>query len=494
MAWMGSGTGAQALARAVVLLVLARLVTPEEFGIVAAALVVVNFSNVVAQLGIGQALIQRPTLTPEHVRTGFTLSVLTGVAFCIGLWFLAPPIATVAFAMPEVVPVLRMLAFTFLLNGPAVTAGALLQRELRFKQLALIETGSFVLGFAVVGTVLGALGFGVWALAIGTLGQTVLRSIALLAAYPHAVRPQLDASATRELLYMGSGFTLGRFFNFLALQGDYFVVGRWMGSIALGAYSRAYELMVTPATLFGRVVDVVLFPVLAKVQSDRKRLTLGFLRGLALIALVTMPIGAVSTLLAPELVLVLLGPPWREVIPPFQILALGMFARSSYKISESVIRATGAVFLRARLQTVYAGCVVGFALLGRPWGLTGVASGVLAAIVVNFVLMTDAAARYAGATRREVMKVHVPALLLTLVLSLVSAASVYLLRGVEASALVTILVTVALATIALLASAAVGTRFLLGEHGAWAVRRIAALARLERFLPRTLGASRSEQR
>lgn len=482
LAWMGSGTGVQAVLRAVVLLVLARLLTPEAFGAVAAALVVINFSNIFAQLGFGQAIVQRPTLTTEYVRTAFTLSLALGVAFTVGVWLLSPLLAGL-FSEDGLVTVLRVLSISFVLTGPAVAAQGLMQRELEFKRLAIIETVSFFIGFAIVGVVTAALGWGVWALVAAHLSSLVLKGVMLLVAHRHPMRPLLDRASAAELARMGGGFTLGRFFNFLALQGDYFVVGRWMGLAALGAYSRAYELMVAPASLFGKVVDVVLFPVLSKVQDDPGRLASGFLRGLAFVALLTMPLCLVATILAPELVWTLLGTQWLGVVPAFQVLALGIFFRTSYKISEAVLRAKGAVFARAWRQAVYATCVVLGAWVGHHWGLGGVAVGVLVAITINFALMTSSAAQLAGASSRSILAVHVPIIALTAAVGGVTALAAVPLRLAEASPPTILLVGGAAAAACVLALTRLAAPTVLGPHGLWVAQRLAGMVRLSRVLP-----------
>lgn len=481
--WMGSGTGVQAVLRAVVLLILARLLTPEAFGAVAAALVVVNFSNIFAQLGIGQAIVQRPALSVEYVRTAFTLSIALGVVFTAVVWLLAPLLAGL-FSEPELVGVLRALSVSFLVTGPAVAAQGLLQRDLAFKRLAIVETSSFFTGFALIGIAAALVGWGVWALVAAHLSFLVLKGIAFLAINKHPMKPLLDPASASELARMGGGFTIGRLFNFLALQGDYFVVGRWMGLAALGAYSRAYELMVAPASLFGKVVDVVMFPVLSKVQDEPKRLATGFLRGLAAVVLMTMPLCLVATILAHEIVLTLLGSQWLSVVPAFQVLALGIFFRTSYKISEAVMRAKGAVYARAWRQAIYAACVVVGAWVGHHWGLGGVAAGVLVAITVNFALMTSAAARLAEVSTGDIVAVHAPVALFTALMGAVTLATALPLRLAATNSAIVLLVAGLAAGSCAVLLIRLAAPAVLGPHGLWVAQRLTSAARVSAVLPR----------
>jgi PST family polysaccharide transporter len=412
--WLGLSTGAQALVQAAALIILARLLEPRDFGVIGAAMVVVGFSTIFSQLGVGPAIVQRPVLEPRHLRVGFTLSTALGAAVAALVWTTAPRIADF-FAMAQLEPVLRAVAFVFLCQGVATVSEALAQRALRFRWLALIELVAFGAGFLVVGTTLAVLGFGVWAMVGAHLTQNLLRAAALLVGQPHPRRPLLERRAARELLYFGGGFTLARVGNYLAGQGDNLVVGRWLGAQALGFYAQAYQLMVTPANLLGQVLDRVLFPSMALVQAEPARLLRAYRAGVTVVALLVLPGSLVVALLGPEIVLVLLGPKWAPAVVPFQLLALGLLFRTSYKLSDSVARATGAVYARAGRQGVYALAVLGGAWLGqRAGGLAGVALGVLAAITLNFVLMAALSLRLTGMRWRAFLAAHLPALALTL--------------------------------------------------------------------------------
>src|SRR5262249_37148083 len=145
-----------------------------------------------------------------------------------------------------------------------------------------------------------------------------------------------------------------------------------------------------------QVLDRVLFPTMVKIQDHAERLSLAYTRGVALIAMTVLPASAVLFVMAPELIHVLLGPKWGGVVTPFRIFAVGMILRTSYKMSDSMARATGSVYRRAWRQAIYAALVAAGAALGLRWGVSGVAFGVLAAIAVNFFLMAQLSVSVAG--------------------------------------------------------------------------------------------------
>jgi PST family polysaccharide transporter len=296
----------------------------------------------------------------------------------------------------------------------------------------------------------------------------------LLARHPPPRRLVLQRQAFKDLAYFGGGFTVARLANYAAVYGDNVVTGRFLGPAALGYYGRAYSLMSAPAYAFGTVLDAVLFPAMAKVQDDSRRLAAAYLRSVALIALLVLPLSAALILLAPEVIRVALGPRWTPAVAPFQILGIGMLFRTSYKMSDSIARSTGAVYRRAWRQVIYAGLVVVGAGIGQHWGISGVAWGALAALTANFVIMAALSLDVARITWAEFWAAHRPAVLLTLVSYPPVWAAVTGARALGLPALAVLLI--AAATLLLVCGALVWgapSRFL-GSNGQWMVKTMRA--------------------
>lgn len=412
LGWSSLAMGAQAIIQMIALIVLARLLAPEEFGVYAAALIVGNFCTLFSELGVGPAIVQRPVLEARHVRSGFTLSVILGIAAAVAVAAGADSIAGF-FQIPSLADVVRLMAIGFPLQGFSSVAQSLALRSFQFRNVALLEAGAFALGFVVVAPVFIVMDFGVYALVAAYLTQHVVRAIGLILLQPHEKAPMLQRQALGELLYFGAGFTLARLGNAFAGQADNLVVGRWLGPAALGLYAHAYQLMASPAMLFGQLLDRVLFPTMARVQGDTARLSRAYRSGVFACATVMGPVGAVVAILSPEIVLVLLGPRWADVAVPMQILACGILFRTSYKISDTVVRATGAVYARAWRQGIFAAAVFFAALIGQNWGLQGVAFGVVAALGLNFMMMAQLSLRLIGMRWTDFARAHLPGVALT---------------------------------------------------------------------------------
>jgi PST family polysaccharide transporter len=407
MIWLFFSVGLQALLRVGILAIMARLLTHEDFGLANLALTIVGFAGFLSQLGLDRALIQRPELTDAHLRTASTIFTLTGIVLAALIFALAPQIASF-FRNEALTPIVRVVAIAFPLQGIVIVPAALLERELEFRRVASIGVITYIIGYAVVGIGLALMGFGVWALIAAGLVQGVLLAIWLIAVQPFPKRPLLDGQAFRDLVHYGGGHTMARLLYQTGGQADNIIVGRSLSVEALGVYGRAYQLLVAPADFASSVVNKVLFPSLAKVQNDRTLLARTHRRGTATIALAYLPLSAMLIVLAPELVLVLLGPQWQDAVLPFQILATGMLFRAD-KINHAVVNATGAVYQRAWREGIFALMVIVGSLIGVRWGLAGVAAGVLIALATNFALLANLALSVSGLSVRQYLACFVPA-------------------------------------------------------------------------------------
>jgi PST family polysaccharide transporter len=427
MAWVAWGSGATALLKVLVLVVLTRLLTPTDFGLVSAALVVIAFSLNFSQLGLGPALIQRPEIEPRHVSSAFYASVALGLLVATIIWLTAPFIAQF-FRMAHLTPVVRGLAFVFPIVGIATVPESLLQRDLRFRALANRDVVAYGVGYGVIGVGAALLGWGVWALVLAQVSQVLIRTVILLRLSPTLVPARPSWRSFVELMDYGVGQSISRVGVILANQVDNLVVGRWLGAVRLGEYSRAYQLMSVPTGLLGDVLDKVLFPTMARVQDDPRRLAAAFLQGTALLALVTLPIGVVSAIVAPELVAVAFGARWTGLTAPFQVLALGMMFRVCYRMSDSLSRATGKVYRRAWRQGLFALLVFLGALVGQTRGVVGVAAGVLVAFFLNYLSMSQLSLAITGVSWARFLRAQLPAVRLSLVTGTAALGAVLAVR------------------------------------------------------------------
>lgn len=486
MLWTLSGTGVQAVVQLLVIMALGRLLTPNDFGLMSAAVVVIALSQIVSQVGVGPAIVQRKELDHLHVRVAFTISGVLGFVLGAGVWLAAPALAAF-YRIPAVEPVLRGVALLFPIDGLNTVGESLLTRQLRFRLFVAIDIASYILGYACVGVFLAWRGYGVWALVTANLSQVTLRTIGMYLATKHAVRPSFNLRAGRDLLSFGFGHSLAQIGTVLSQQGDNLVVGRWLGPAALGIYGRAYSLMVMPATIFGKIVNRVLFPVMAQVQNERERLAGAYERALAIVALVSLPISAFLWVVAPEFIPALLGPKWTGVVLPFRLFTCGLLFRMSSKISDACTKAAGAVYARALLQGLYAALVVLGALIGQRWGVGGVAIAVSIAMGINWITMAGLSRSVTGLSWARFARAQAPGALFAAAIGGSVALTVQAARAALLGKVPLLVVAGLTAAVVVFAVSRMRSELFLGPHGTWASQRAGE------FLRRALGASRAPE-
>jgi O-antigen/teichoic acid export membrane protein len=433
---MAGGTIGQAFCQLAVIAVLARLLTPEDFGVLSATLIIVSFANVFTHFGLTAAIVQRPILRSAHIGTAFWFTCLLGVVLMGGAFAVAP-FARDVLQVPEVDRAIRWISLTFPLAAVGLVSDAMLQRNFRYSAITLTNLLSYIVGYGGVGITLALSGMGWLALIAAHVSQAFVKSVAVLwISPPLAWRPSRDALA--ELLNYGGGHSAGQIGNYFAEQGDNVVVARLLGSEALGLYGRAYQLLVMPARMVGLVLDRTMFPALARIQHQPQRLSTAFFALLTTTNLLTFPTTAILVVLAPELVYALLGPQWSGLTLAFQILALGTGLRVGTKVSKALIKATGAVYRGAWRTWLHAVVVVVASLLGARWGIEGVAIGVLAAMMVHEVLMIDLCRGLVAATWSDITARFIPPTAVALVLAALLWLPTSVLRGLGASEWITL--------------------------------------------------------
>ncbi len=322
-AWFsGSSTLVTSAVQAIKLIALARLLTPEDFGVTGMAMVVIACGSIIADLGVGAAVIQKEEV-PEPIRSRlYGLGLATGAVMFLVLCVGAPLVGRI-YGDPRVGPVLVGLGATFLVLPIGALHQSLAEKRLAFKRLAAIEVTASIAGAAVA--VLSALaGGGVWALVADQVTAASMKA-ALLAAQGRATsrtRPSLGLSGLRPYLRFGA-FSVGqRAANYATANVDYALVGSLLGAHALGLYRIAYELATLTSGRLNIVVSRVFFPVMARFASDRERFRGAFLRMQETATILGAPLVIGIGLVAPLAVPGLLGARWTESVPLLRVLCI----------------------------------------------------------------------------------------------------------------------------------------------------------------------------
>jgi O-antigen/teichoic acid export membrane protein len=481
-AWQSATVFFQGTVQLVVIAVLARLLTPADFGLVAIANLVIGFAAFFTRFGLVKAIIQKKELTEIHIRVGFTAAFAMAFLIAAILFLLAPFVARF-FDNADVTPIMRVLSFSFILSNLGTVSEALLTRELAFKKLFWVTIWTYTFGYALVGIGLAALGYGVWALVLAALATKFVHSVVLLIMQPHAKRPSFQRQELGELLNYGGGVTLSALFKYGANNGDYLIIGRWLGPVALGIYQQAFNILVIFARYLGEVLENVLFATASLIQDQQQRLSRAYSHSLSLINLLLLPITVLMIVLAPEIVLVYLGNQWLEAILPTQILLVGLTFRSQSRISDAFVHATGEVYKPAIRKAVFIVLVVLGSWVGQHWGIIGVAVAVTLAMIIDCFLVLDLGLRFTGLRARDYLLGMLPGAHMSGLVLLLCLPLTLWLRSMIDSPLVVLLITL-FVTGSILFGLVLAAPAILGKNGVWFVNQALGMLPQRRWIVR----------
>lgn len=300
--------------------VLARLLSPNDFGVVGMVLAVTGLLALFKDAGLSTATIQRERVTQDQVSNLFWLNILFGGLVCLVSIALAPLVAWF-YHDPRLIHIMWLLSLTFLITGSTVQHQALLTRQMRFKALAVIDVMSMLAG-VILGACLALFGFEYWALVGMQVCVSVVTLILTWVTSGWSPTPPKRNSDVKSLVSFGLHLTVADLVGCLTANTDSMFIGRLFGASALGLYSRASVLLSKPLSQLINPVAAVLVPVLSRLQCDPVRYRRTFLKVYDAIVLVTFPCAALGLVLAEPVVLLVLGPRWRGAVPLFAGFAL----------------------------------------------------------------------------------------------------------------------------------------------------------------------------
>lgn len=325
-------------------IVLARLLTPADFGLLALAMIVFNAANMITDVGMRPTVVQTKDDINKVAYYAFVIVMVASIIFTIVSSLLAQPLATLMGGSAELVPIIRWMSIYVTIDGLWIIPEALLRRDLRFKELGLSQLPSELVS-SIVSIVLALMGLGVWSLVIGTLAGQFLRATLLWAYYRPWIwlRPQKwEKDIVRGMFKYGLESMSSGIVRYVQTQIDTFVIGRQLGETSVGLYNKAVTLtgrlsdMLT-STIFGNV----LFPSYAKIQDDKPRLARAYLKSTKMVFLMIVPMSVGMAITASLLIPVLLGPQWLPMIPLWQIFSLYGLMRPIASNAAPLFQAVG---------------------------------------------------------------------------------------------------------------------------------------------------------
>lgn len=390
--WSAASTVARFALQLVAQVVLARTLGPEIFGIFAIGMVVLTFATFVSGFGFSWSLLQRTTLRDEDVRFAWTWQVIVGLLTMLAL-YAAAPLLSQYFREQRAESVIQWLSLACLLSAAATPATYLLQRDLNFRAVGMVQVGSYAAGYVAVGLPMALLGHGVNSLVAAWLVQTAVQFAASYALKPHAVRPLFWYSDAGNAIGVGRTVFLTNIINWVLNNLDRVLIGRLLNAHSLGLYNVAYNLATMPNTLLLGALQPAFLAAGARLQDDVERLGRAYLQMMATILVLTLPVFVFLTYISADIVRLLYGPQWNEAGWVLGILFLSMPAYVIWGISTPVLWNTGRKHYEFALQLpIVALGILGFYLFAGQ-GIRVAATVAAVLLVVRGLVIGTAAFR-----------------------------------------------------------------------------------------------------
>jgi PST family polysaccharide transporter len=363
-------------------IVLARLLTPDDYGVIAMTMAIISFAGLFRELGLSSAAIQNKNLTRQLQCNLFWTNITVGLLLTLITYSIAPAVAWF-YSRPELLPITQALSITFLISSFGTQNGADLVKNLKFGRKA-IATVFGSLTTLIVAISLANKGYGYWSLVWSNLAGVSITSVLLVSLSNFRPGIPRKNSGLREALQFGANVTAFDVVNYFHRNLDRILIGKTVGSVELGFYSRAYSLLLFPIQAIRTPVNSVAFPIFSKLQERPSDLKDAFLRVVFGLACITMPLTAFLFGNSESVIELVLGKQWLESSPIFSVLAIAAFTQPVTGMSGSLLLSLGQSrrYFQCGLfnAVILSACFVA----GLPWGALGVAT---AYAIGNYIIL-----------------------------------------------------------------------------------------------------------
>jgi O-antigen/teichoic acid export membrane protein len=388
------------------MLVVAALLSPREYGIIGLCTVIAAAAQIVCEFGIWQAIIHRSEPDERYLDTAFTANILGGFLIT-GALFMAAPWLGDFYGQPDITTMLRVMGAAIVLDSIFYVPDGLLRKELRFKSRALPEVAG---SLGAVGTTIALLllGGGVLSYAVGFVMQSATRCILTFRQISWRPRLRISWSCLKEIISYGKYILGTNLIKYVSSNMDYFIVGRVLGAGPLGFYTLAFNLANYPVTNFAQVLTRIVFPTFATLQGNPIHAKRIYLRVIRLMSAVVAPTLVTLALLATPLVVGLLGEKWQPAIFPLQIIVVAGISRTLSFPSADFLRAFGFAKLPFRVSIAEALVISVTLLLVASRGIDAVALTVAAILSLSSWTTVTISCYMSGVRLREMAGAFMP--------------------------------------------------------------------------------------
>lgn len=388
-------------------IVLARLLFPEDFGVVAIALVAWEIIKLFGNFGIAAKLIYQQEKINEYATSAFWLNIVVSLALGLVTIFIAPYVARF-YGNELVQPILVLFSLAFVVQSLGTTHLALLRKELAFKKITLVEvvttlfSRSFAIGMAFMG-------FGVWSLVIPEVIASPFKAVAFWIINPWKPDFKLNTGYWRDIFKFGFNYLGADLTRYLNINGDYIIIGKMLGERSLGLYTFAYNIANLPFQNITSTVSKVAFPTFSKLQDDLKRFQKVLLKMTKFTSLTAFPLLMELLILADLLIPLVYGDKWKEAIMPLQIIIGFILFRVFSSPGGQVLIALGKPDTLFRFNLIQSPFLLAAVFIGSHYGISGAAAGMSSVLIIGSLILVHISAKPLGLSIWSVLQTILPA-------------------------------------------------------------------------------------
>lgn len=370
LTWTGIAQAITQISQLLITMILARLLSPDDFGLLGMVVVFTNFVDIFCEMGISGALIQRQDLNELHYSSVFWLNLMVGTSLML-LTIVVSPFISRFYNQPVLASILMVISVNFLIASFAIVQKAIFSKEMEFKKLALVEIIAVIVG-GIVGIYTAYSGYGVWSLIYRIIAFSSLNMFLLWLLSNWRPKFIFSIKAIKDIFPFSINMMGFNFLNFFARNIDSILIGKVLGVQALGYYTLAYRLMLYPVQNISGVVGKVMFPAFSKIQVDLEKVRTTYMEMVKAISLVTFPIMWGLFVVAPEFVHIIYGPQWQPMVILIRILCICGIFQSIGTTIGNILLSQGRADLLFKVQIIGTFLVTLFIIAGLKWGIIGV--------------------------------------------------------------------------------------------------------------------------
>lgn len=391
----------------IVLIILARLLSPQDFGIVGIATVVTGLITIINELGLSAAIIQRKNVSQLHLSTSFWANFMMSTILFIFVVSISSFVADF-FQVDMVRPILILSSTGLIIGSLGIVHRALLEKNIDFKKITIVEVSATLVS-GIISIFLAINGYGAWSIVLGSISNTIVSVLLLWKIVAWKPSLQFNFLHFKELFAFGGNIVGGNFLRYIAMNIDYLIVGKFFGTFSLGYYTLARNLTSFPVQNISWTIMRVAFPAFSKIQDDDENLRNGYLRVVKYVSLMTFPMLAGLFSVAPEFVSIFYGEKWIPMIILIQIFCVNSAFISIGTLANTIQYSKGRSDLPFK-QHIYGIILMPIAvIIGTKYGIVGMSIAVTAGTIFLVLIFQMVTNKLISLNMRSIIKIIIPA-------------------------------------------------------------------------------------